>query len=236
MNKRFAIIDSRAEEHIAAPLKDLGYEVLSLPPFSMLDEPVSAHPDMLTFIWGKKIITHKEYYPIARNIFETLGERGYEIILSEQKISPKYPHDVPLNCAIVGDFLIANEKTVSELILGGTREKLSLLHTNQGYTKCSTFVVDDRSVITADASIARVCEAAGIDVLRIREGDVRLDGYDYGFIGGAGGIDGDRVFFAGDPTYHPDGNMIKFFCESRGKKVIALADTPLFDVGTIFFA
>ena len=235
MNKRFAIIDSRAEEYIANPLKDLGYEVLSLPSFPTLDEPVSAHPDMLMFIWGKKIITHKEYYPIARNIFEALKSCGYEIILSEQKISPKYPHDVPLNCAIVGDFLIANEKTVSELILNETREKLSLLHTNQGYTKCSTFTVDARSVITADTSIAKVCEAVGIDVFRIREGDVRLDGYGYGFIGGTGGVDEDRVFFAGDPAYHPDGNMIKFFCENRGKKVIALADTPLFDVGTIFF-
>ena len=236
MNNRFAIIDGRVEKHIAKPLKDLGYEVLSLPRFPMLDEPVSAHPDMLIFIWGKKIITHKEYYPIARDIFDLLRSYGYEILLSEQKISPKYPHDVPLNCAAVGDFLIANKKSVSKLILDVTSERLSLLHTNQGYTKCSTFIVDEHSVITADASIAKACEEVGIDVLKVREGDVRLDGYDYGFIGGAGGADGDLVFFAGDPAYHHDGNIIKNFCESKGKKVVALADIPLLDVGTIFFA
>ena len=235
MSKKFAIIDGRAEEYIAERLTVLGYEVLPLKPFSLLDSPVSAHPDMLTFIWVNKIITHKEYYPTAHEIFERLQERGYEIILSEQKISPKYPLDVPLNCAVVGNFLIANEKTASKLILNDICESLSPLRTNQGYTKCSTFVVDGRAIITSDLSIAKICDSAGIDVLKVSEGNVRLDGYGYGFIGGAGGADGDSVFFAGDPMYHPDGDRIIKFCESRGKRVVALADMPLLDVGTIFF-
>lgn len=236
MNKRFAIIDGRAAEYISEPLKALGYEVLPLPAFEQLDTPVSAHPDMLMFIWGKKIITHSQYYPIAKDIFDKLCDAGYEIILSEQKILPKYPADVPLNCAVVGEHLIANEKTVSSLILNGAIGKLSLLNTKQGYTKCSTFIVDERSVITADLSIAKACEAAGLEVLVIREGNVRLDGYGYGFIGGTGGSDGERIFFAGDPDRHPDGKAIIKFCESKHKKVIALSDMPLLDVGTIFFA
>jgi len=236
MNKRFALIDIRAARYISEPLEVLGYEVLPLPAWDKLDLPVSAHPDMLMFMWDKKIITHKEYYPIARKTFDRLRDRGYEMILSEQKISSKYPYDVPLNCAAVGDFLVANKKTVSPLVLNEVSPKASLLHTNQGYTKCSTFIVDENSVITADRSIAEICGTAGIEVLKIREGNVRLDGYDYGFIGGTGGIDRDLVFFAGDPSYHPDGKAIIKFCEEHKKKVIALADIPLLDVGTIFFA
>ena len=236
MAKRFAIIDGRAEGIIAEPLRALGYNVLSLPPFDKLDVPVSAHPDMLLWAHGRTVITHREYYPLARTVFDTLEEGGYEIILSEQEISKRYPADVPLNCAVVGKFLIANTGTLSPLVEKVARESsLSVLHVNQGYAKCSTFIVDESSVITADTSIANACLGAGLDVLKICEGNIRLDGYGYGFIGGAGGVDESRIFFAGDPAYHPDGASIIEFCKQRQKEIVVLADTPLFDVGTIFF-
>lgn len=236
MAKRFAIIDGRAEGMIAEPLRALGYCVLSLPPFDKLDAPVSAHPDMLLWTLGRTVITHREYYPLSRTAFDTLAENGYEIILSEQEISKKYPADVPLNCAVVGKFLIANTGVLSPLVEKAARESsLSILHVNQGYAKCSTFIVDESSVITADVSVAKVCSGAGLDVLKIREGNIRLDGYGYGFIGGSGGVDGSRIFFAGNPAYHPDGASIVEFCNRRQKEIIILADTPLFDVGTIFF-
>ena len=236
MSKKFVLIDGRAEKYISEPLKALGYEVLSLPPFDKLDTPVAAHPDMLVWIYGRKIITHSEYYPIARSVFEKLEKHGFEIDLSEQIVSKKYPSDVPLNCALVGNLLIANTAALSPFIANVAKEKqLSILHVNQGYAKCSTLIVDDNSVITADASIANVCLNVGFDVLKIREGHIRLDGYGYGFIGGCGGIDGNRIFFAGDPVLHPDGDEILNFCEKHGKQISVLSDLPLFDVGSLFF-
>ena len=235
MAKRFAVIDGRAESILAEPLAALGYEVLALPSFDLLDAPVSAHPDMLLWAYENKIITHGEYYPIAKGIFDTLAASGYEIILSEQKISAKYPSDVPLNCAVVGKHLIANADSASRLVLEAASGSLKLLSTRQGYAKCSTLTVDSAAVITADASIERACRGAGIEVLKIREGHIRLDGYGYGFIGGAGGVDRERVFFAGEPSLHPDGEAIKDFCKRHKKEIITLSDAPLFDVGTIFF-
>ena len=235
MAKRFAVIDGRAESALAEPLTALGYEVLALPAFDKLDTPVSAHPDMLLWAYKNKIITHGEYYPIAKDIFDRLAASGYEIILSEQKISAKYPLDVPLNCAVVGEHLIANADSASRLILKAASGGLTLLNTRQGYAKCSTFIVDSTAVITADASVEKACRSSDIEVLKIREGHIRLDGYGYGFIGGAGGVDGDRVFFSGDISLHPDGEAIASFCRQHKKKIITLSDAPLFDVGTIFF-
>ena len=236
MSKKFVLIDGRAEKYISEPLKALGYEVLSLPPFDKLDTPVAAHPDMLVWIYEKKIITHAEYYPLARSVFEKLEKSGYEIVLSEQIISKKYPSDVPLNCALVGNFLIANIAALPPLIANVAKEnQISVLHVNQGYAKCSTLIVDDNSVITADASIAKACSSVGIDVLSISEGNIRLDGYGYGFIGGCGGVDESRIFFAGDPMLHPDGNAIIDFCEKHGKQITVLSDMPLLDVGSLFF-
>jgi len=236
MSKKFAIIDGRAADILEAPLRTRGYEVLSLPCFDRLDAPVSAHPDMLLWTCGNKIVTHKDYFELTRKIFDKLSDGGYEIILSEREVSQKYPNDIALNCALLDGFIIANEKFVSPIILDMARERgLGVLHTKQGYAKCSSFLVDGSALITADESIFALCKAKGLDILKISEGNIRLDGYGYGFIGGAGGVDGDEVFFAGNPKYHPDGEKILDFCRERKKSVTILADIPLIDVGTIFF-
>ena len=236
MSKKFAVIDNRARGFLEAPLRDLGYEVLSLPCFEKLDAPVSAHPDMLMWVCENKIITHREYFFKATDIFQSLINEGYELLLSEHEISPKYPDDILLNCALLDGFIIANTKFVSPLILDIAKERgLCPLHTNQGYSKCSSLLADGRSVITADESIFRLCEENGINALKISAGHIRLDGYDYGFIGGTSGIDGENLFFAGNPEYHPDGKKILDFCKERQKNAVILADVPLVDVGTIFF-
>ena len=112
---------------------------------------------------------------------------------------------------------------------------MNVIHTNQGYTKCSVAVVSENAVITADKSIGSACRSFGIDVLTVCEGHVSLPPYDYGFIGGASGIKDDNVYFCGSLDRHPDGERIKEFSEKHGKAAISLSDGGLQDVGTLFF-
>jgi hypothetical protein len=114
---------------------------------------------------------------------------------------------------------------------------ISLLDSKQGYAKCSAVSVGESAIITADKNIVRAAKAAGADALLISAAPeaIRLDGYDYGFIGGASGVLGDTVYFTGDISSHPDAERIAEFCKAHEKKIISLSNEPLNDVGGIFF-
>ena len=231
-----AIIDGRADKSIIHALEAFAKKVFSLPPFPALSEPVSAHADMLIWCYGKTVFTYADYRAITPEVFAELENLGYSVRTISQNPSSKYPHDVALNCALISTSIIANTKYCADEIQAFAAEnKLTLLHTNQGYAKCSTVVVSDNAIITSDASIALVARENGIDTLTINSGGVVLPPYEYGFIGGASGADKQNVFFCGDIETHPNAAEIRAFCEKHQKGVVCLSQNPLFDVGTVMF-
>ncbi|MBQ9111954.1 MAG: hypothetical protein IJY08_00060 [Clostridia bacterium] len=231
-----AVADMRIGEDIKATLPAYAESVVVLPQFKSLAEPVSAHPDMLMWHVGDSIVTYRSYKDIAAHAFRQLEEAGYRIICEDDPVSHLYPHDVALNCARVGKYLIANQKTVSKKVAElADIHGLSLLHTNQGYAKCSTVTVSDNAIITADESIYRLAAKNGIDALLIRQGEVRLDGYGYGFMGGASGVTDSHVLFTGNLSLHPDASEITAFCLKHGKAPVSLSRQPLYDYGTVMF-
>ena len=108
-----------------------------------------------------------------------------------------------------------------------------IINVNQGYTKCSVCAVSDKAFITDDKSIYQALKSADYDVLEVEKGSVALDGYDYGFIGGACTmIDDGTVAFFGDIKTHPNFRKIERFCIIHNVKIINLAENkPLTDVG-----
>ena len=234
--KNFALIDGRCPIEIQNSLSSLGYKVIPLPPFPSLPEPVCAHPDMLVFPLGQSLYIHRDYLRLAHAALAPLFDAGYVAVELDDQILPRYPHDVALNCALVGNMVFAYGKYMSGKLLRDLEAQgVQIINVKQGYAKCSTLTLGDRGVISADPSIERAALEAGIPVLRVSEGHVTLKGYSHGFIGGATGVDGNTVFFAGDLASHPDAEKIEDFCASLGFVTHSLAHLPLTDVGTIFF-
>ena len=232
-----AIIDSRSPLPAQSRLEDLGFEIILMPRADYLAEPVSAHPDMLIFIGWGKLFCHASYYAKNQSLIGGLCLSGkLTLTLSHEPTGEKYPHDVLFNCVMLGDSLLCNKNTVSRLILAEAEaHQMNVIHTNQGYTKCSVCKVSERAIITSDASIAKACAACGIDALQISEGGVALNGYSCGFIGGATGSDEQNVYFCGDISLHPDQKKIAELCAAHGKRAISLSEEPLYDVGSILF-
>ena len=137
-----------------------------------------------------------------------------------------------------------------------TSETLEIIDVPQGYTKCNTLIVDEYSIITSDVGIYNSCygrphltgndaaaedckscisgsPAPQLEVLLIEKGHIKLQGFDYGFIGGASGRVGDTIIFNGDITQHPDYEKITAFIESRGLKIKHFTGYPLEDIGSI---
>lgn len=230
------VVDSRIKKSSADTLSTLGYELIKLPPFPALQAPVSAHPDMLIFIFEKNIVCHKDYLAIAKNELEEISALGYTLMVSDEPISSKYPHDILFNALRLGKNIYARLDHISKFISEIAQEEgYALKNVKQGYAKCSVCPVGNNAAITADASLAKAMCADGTDVLLISQKNIRLDGYDTGFIGGCSGSDAENIYFSGNILLHPDGKLIADFCEKHQKKAVSLSDEPLYDVGSLFF-
>lgn len=233
----YVISDQRICEGALSALSLDGFEPILLPPAPYLQSAVASHTDMLIFLGFGRLFCHKDYYESNSALIDRIATlSGLELTLSSEHTGEKYPLDVLFNACLIGNRLICNKKTVSKLILdSAVKQNCEIVNVPQGYTKCSVAVVSDCAIITADRSIAEVCRAVGIDVLTVSEGYISLPPYNFGFIGGASGYQGDKVYFCGSLDSHPDGERIEEFCLKHKKSAISLTEGELQDVGSLFF-
>ena len=133
------------------------------------------------------------------------------------------------------DRLYAKLSAADESVLAFCRERnIELINVRQGYTQCSTLVIAENAVVTADKTIEKALCRSGAEVLLIEAGDIRLEGFSYGFIGGAGFADNGVTYFFGDITKHPDYGRIEAFCRKHHSKIeIVCKKEPLTDIGGV---
>ena len=68
----------------------------------------------------------------------------------------------------------------------------------------------------------------------IVDGGIRLDGYAYGFIGGAGvKLSKSQIYFTGKLSSHRDGAKIKSFIEKRNIEIMEGCFDSLNDIGSM---
>lgn len=223
-----AYINQNADKRIIHALKQAGFEIIPLAPFSALQNPVDTHADMLLCAIDDVVFIPGSY-PCKIKGFK-------KVIKVDENMSSKYPNDVLLNIAIVGRHVLCNTKFASKSVLEYLKNnEFSIHHISQGYAHCSTCIVSEDAIITADIGIANKAQCLGLDVLKIESGHISLPPYEYGFIGGSCGSCEDKIYFCGSLKYHPDGEKIRNFCKKHGKEVIELMDAPLSDIGGILF-
>ena len=219
------LIGERYRDKLAQSLAAQGIEPFWLPDDPALDPRLAAHADLCAFRAGDTVFAAEEVYP---HIVNFLTNRGYSVRAVPGQ-GNTYPADVPLCICATGAYTIYNEATAyspAVAAAGGVP-----VHVRQGYTKCATLIVNEESIVTADASVSRAAKSAGMNVLDIAPGHIILDGYDTGFIGGASFKIDDTVYFTGTLREHPDEERIIGFLRERGKRPVFLTEEPIFDIG-----
>jgi hypothetical protein len=231
------VCDIRTPRSVLDSLNERGFDIVQLPPDPSLPDPVSGHSDLLLFIIDGYLLTREDYYLTAPADIDRLCKKArLKRMITTEKADAKYPHDCGLCAAISGQNLLYCEKSTDKKLLRlGTAYGYSLLSVPQGYTKCSCAILADGAIITSDEGIERVTRAAGIDTLLISAGHVDLPGYNYGFIGGASGLYGNTLYFAGRIEDHPNYEMIMDFSKKHGTELISLGNGKLYDVGSLLF-
>ncbi len=156
-----------------------------------------------------------------------LRSEGTAVTFTQHPVTAEAPL---LNVCYLGNRLLCHPGTTAPELL--THEHI--IPTRQRYAGCCTAVVSENAVITSDPSISRNCTKAGIDVLTIRPGHIRLDGYAYGFIGGCCGLLSPNLLaFSGNLACHPDNEAIQAFTNLHNVDIISLSQEPLYDIGAI---
>lgn len=216
-------------------LTQLGYNVIYSETVAPLISYERRHADMQCLILDDTAFVLRECSQLAEKL-----SAYYHVIPTDSAIGGKYPENVRLNAAVIGKNVIAKLDSLDKNVKDYCQKNhYRLIHVNQGYTKCSCAVVSDHALITADNGIYNSLKEYKIDVLKIEQGRVALSGADYGFIGGASGLDicGENrtLYFAGNIDRHPDCDRIKKFCQDHVTEICSLSDTDLTDIGGILF-
>ena len=220
-------IGKRYAHRLAAPLRKLGVDVLWLPDAPDTDSRLAGHADLSMIHLGAELVVTG----CGDDIVNNLTNRGFKAIRTEGP-GNSYPEDCTLNACIVGSKLIHRLDVTSRTVLGALPycEKINVA---QGYAKCCTCVVDERSIITSDRGIATAVSDKDIDVLLIAPGYIELEGFDYGFIGGASfKLSADSMAFTGRLDAHPDYHNIISFLTDRGIRPVFLTSGTAFDIGS----
>lgn len=228
-----ALVDYRISAEIEASLTSLGIDLIKTVRCPELYEAVDGHPDMqLMHIGGKRII-------LAPNVFESMApvfeKKGFAVTKGATWLVRNYPGNIAYNVLRMGNFAFHNTKyTDAEIVRELEKENVKLIHVSQGYTKCSTCILDSRTIVTSDLKLSKTVEKYGIESLLIKPGGIELKNLNYGFIGGACGLISEKhIAFTGTLEALEDGNRVIEFLNNREFEITALWKEKPVDYGSI---
>lgn len=216
------IIDKNAEKAIKA-LENNNIKCIKTTLINSVLPPIRTHADVQVLHIGEnKLLCCKEAYEYYK---ETMPD--FDIISLKKELGEDYPNDCALNCAIIGNKAVCKVNSLDGY-------NCEILFVNQGYAKCSTCIIDKNAVLTSDKSIEKICKANSLDTLYIDSKGIILDGYDYGFIGGAcGKLSKDVLAICGNIDSLSMASEIKSFCRNYNIYTESLCDGPVCDIGSI---
>ncbi|MBO5858975.1 MAG: hypothetical protein J6R20_04290 [Clostridia bacterium] len=211
-------------------LNSNGIKTFIIPDNPLLPYPVRSHADLQILHMGNNdIFCQNEHLCIG----ETVSEFNMHLI--REAAGNKYPDDVRLNCTIIGNKIICNEKTISRDILEFAYiNDYIIINVNQGYSRCSICVIDENTIITDDKSIFAAAGNFLNDAELISKGSIVLNGYNYGFIGGCSGkLSKNEIGFNGMIETHKDYKKIIDILNRNKIICTELCSAPLTDIGGI---
>lgn len=225
---RCLIIGEKYRKSLENALNQHKIRVICAENNSFVDERLSGHVDLSVVHMGENRIAAAEYLKDSEFIHKLTGA-GFRVDFIANPSSKAYPDDAAMNVCIIGDNVICNKKTSNEGLATGKR----IINCNQGYTKCSTVVVDEQSIITSDKMIAMNAAQHGIESLLIDDSFVKLQGFNKGFIGGAAfKISKNKIAFTGIIKHAESKSAIENFLNTRGVEAEYLTAAEIFDIGS----
>jgi hypothetical protein len=229
------IVDPRTPDSEVREIEALGFKVVAAECLDFLYEGVKGHPDLQFAPVGDRLICHRG---ISLEKLKEFQGHGIECIPSYAALALPYPGHVILNASIGGGALIhRTDITDGALLEEAIRQGLRLIDVRQGYGRCSTSYIGNGCFATNDSGVAAALSENGFRVFISPYGDVELEGFDYGFLGGclSSVVTGsDRlVLVSGNLNEYVMGRELREFIISSGAIPIEVGKGRLKDRGSV---
>ena len=223
------IMSDKYPDFISA-IEETGHIIIKSDTIDIFHKPEQKHTDMQVLKINNEIFILNECINLKKKL------KNKSLHFCSKNAGKSYPENVLLNFLYLNNTLYGKLSAIDDnLLVYCKQNNIKIVNVNQGYARCSVLVVSDKAVITSDLSLKKALKENGIDVLIISSGNIVLDGFDYGFIGGASGrVDDNTILFFGNIKNHPDYKHIKEFCLKHNSKIAILCENmPLTDIGGI---
>ncbi|MCF0148466.1 MAG: hypothetical protein HUJ77_08720 [Clostridium sp.] len=227
-------IDYRTTQREKDILASLNLKIIEIPKSNDIYTAINGHVDIQLNILdkkSKKVIINKN---MDKSFKENLSKLNIQFIESEKFLEHSYPNNIFLNALILDEYFVHNLKYTDKNLLNFHKDR-TLINVKQGYTKCSCLPISKNALITTDVGIYKILSNYNLDILLLPPGDIILEGLEYGFIGGTGGlINDDTIAFFGSLDYYNYGNEVKKFLKKHNVTPIYLSNMKLHDRGSLF--
>jgi hypothetical protein len=239
--QKTCIMSSFAPKSAIRAMKAEGYNVFCISPLPGLNQVEGTHPDMQLC----KITYHDLVCApgMDRNALFELNYSGLRLIEGDTRLTRKYPYNIAYNVLTAGMLFFHNLNYTDPILFEALKTwGCTPVHVNQGYAACSSVALQKTDggvlVMTGDAGIRDACKDAGFQTIWC-EGieNVRLRGYDHGFMGGCCGRDGQKLYTCGriEDTFDNASEIMEII-KDAGVEVISLCSGRLKDIGGIIIA
>lgn len=228
-SKVAAVLIGKKYKSIGNALQNHNILSIYLDENNKLPQYLVSHADLQVFHYSKN-----ELY-CENDKISWLITKNFKISKLKGDLRNKYPNCCLYNHIRIGKNLICNKNIIpKEILENAEKDDLTIIHVNQGYVKCSVCPISEKTIITDDLSIYKSVQNYFDDVLLISKGSIRLEGFDYGFIGGCTGlIAKDKLVFTGTVDSHKDYKQIIDLLCRYNIEAVELTKEQLFDIGSI---
>lgn len=226
---KYVIVAENFPEEAAEKLKAYGKVVRTRANKNLL-RGLDTHTDILTHpLPSGEIVVDRDNLEYYKKIFP-----DKKILPSHSILSKEYPKDVSLNAFTFKNYFIHNLKFTDKVLLDYYKNSgYEMIDIKQGYGKCSSLVTED-FIITSDGGIYESLRDF-IPIYKIKHGEIRLQNFNYGFIGGATGVLGKKIFFTGDFSHHSSHEEILKIIKKYNYEIEILSKDQIEDFGSIYF-
>lgn len=233
MPEHSLIVDYRTPEEERVELRALGFRVILSEPLDFLYEAVKGHPDLQFVNACGTLICHKG---ISGEKAAELASLDIPFTLSRNLLVPPYPGHIILNATVSDDLLIHRLSDTDPAVLEACRF-LKQVDVRQGYTRCSLAYVGADSYVTGDTGIHKALHGLQKNVLLLPPGDIHLEGFSHGFIGGClsrvSYRDEHLLLVTGSLDSYRYGQELQAFLRNIGIRACSIGSGSLKDRGSI---
>ena len=222
------IVDYRISKPALLELEKMGSVVLFRS--EKLQGPLEGHADVCMFHNGSETILAPD---VPEYIQKELRKHGIPFSTGERPSGSSHPDTATYNAAGSKGLLIHNTR-FTEPKIRSLYPTENIVNVKQGYSRCSTLILNDDAIITSDEGIAAALQRNRKNVLLVKSKNITLPGLPYGLFGGCCGGIRNTIFMAGSLSFLEDGEIIRAFIENAGFQLVELQPTIPQDVGGIF--